>query len=355
MAGLPEKRYSVLGSRLPASRVDQAWRCGVKLIRRQFLLFTAAALAMSARPRLASTQSIYPSRPVRVIVPFPPGGAGDIFARPVAQKLGERLGKPFYVDNIAGAGGNAGTGQAAKAAPDGYTVLFAFGSFAVNPSLYAKVPYDPHKDFEPVTLAVAITTALTVNPSVPAKTVKELIDLIRANPGKYSFASPGLGTQPHLTGEQLRLSLALDLVHVPFTGAGPSNTSVVAGHTPIGFSTLAAAVPLITDGKLRVLAVTSKTRSQTLPDVPTMSESGYPDIAGDSWIGVLVPAKTPKDIIGALHREIVQIIGQPDMRERLVTLGYEPVASTPEEFAQFIKTELETWGKVIRAADIKMQ
>jgi len=289
-----------------------------------------------------------------VIVPFPPGGAGDIFARPVVQKLSERLGKPFYVDNIGGAGGNAGTAQAAKASPDGHTLLFAFGSYAVNPSLYARVPYDPIKDFEPVTLAVAITTALVVNPSVPAKTVEELIDVIKSNPGKYSFASPGLGTQPHLTGEQFRLSLALDLVHVPFTGAGPSNASVVAGHTQIGFSTLAAAVPLVADGKLRVLAVTSKTRSQALPDVPTMSESGYPYIAGDSWIGVLVPTKTPKSIVDMLHREVVQIIAEQDMRARLVTLGYEPVGSTPEEFAKLIKAELETWSKVIQAANIKM-
>jgi len=310
---------------------------------------------MPATATLAWTQSSYPSRPVRVIVPFPPGDAGDIFARLVVQKLNESFGKPFYVDNIAGAGGNAGTGQAAKAAPDGHTVLFAFGSFAVNPSLYAKVPYDPIKDFDPVTMAVVITTALVVNPSVPARTLKDLIELIRANPGKYSFASPGLGTQPHLTGEQLRLSLALDLVHVPFSGAGPSNTSVIAGHTPIGFSTVAAAVPLVMDGKLRILAVTSKTRSPALPDVPTMAEGGYPDIVGDSWIGVLVPAHTPRHIITALHRKIVQIVGQPDMRKRLVELGYAPIVSTQEEFAQLIKAELETWGRVIRAANIKMQ
>jgi tripartite-type tricarboxylate transporter receptor subunit TctC len=256
----------------------------VKFIRRQFVQFTAVALAMPASSTLiARATSNYPLRPVRVIVPFPPGGAADIFARPVVQKLTEHLGKPFYVDNIAGAGGNAGAGQAAKAAPDGHTILFAFGSFAVNPSLYAKVPYDPIKDFEPVTLAVAITSALVVHPSVLATTVKELVDVVRANPGKYSYASPGVGTQPHLAGEQLRLSCALDLVHVPFSGGGPSNTSVIAGHTPIGFSTLTAAIPLALDGKLRILAVTSKKRSQVLPDVPTMSEAGYPDIVGDSF------------------------------------------------------------------------
>jgi tripartite-type tricarboxylate transporter receptor subunit TctC len=324
-------------------------------IRREFLRLSAAALALSVTSRMAWTQSGYPARPVRLIVTFPPGGAADIFARPVAQKLSERLGQQFYVENVAGAAGNLGTVQAARAAPDGYTVLFAFSSFVVNPSLFARVAYDPLKNFEPVTLAVAITTALTVSPSVPAKTVKELVDLIRANPGKYSFASPGFGTQPHLAGEQFRLSLGLDLTHVPFTGAGPSNGSVIAGHTPIGFSTLAAAVPHVHSGALRALAVTSKARSHALPDVPTMSEAGYPDIVGDNWIGVLVPAGTPKEIITALNREIVQIIAQSDLKDRLVAMGYEPIASTPEAFAQVIKVELETWGKVIRAANIKVE
>ena len=173
--------------------------------------------------------------------------------------------------------------------------------------------------------------------------------------GKYSFASAGAGTQSHLSGEQLRLSLGLDLVHVPFNGGAPSVASVVAGHTPVGFTSPTAAVPQIKDGKLRALAVTSKTRSQTLPDVETMAEAGYPDIEGDSWVGVLVPAGTPKEIITLLNREIVTIISQPDMRERLVTLGYDPVAGTPEEFAQRIKVEIGTWGKVIRAANIKAQ
>ena len=323
-------------------------------IRREFLAIAAAALALPITSRTLWSQHVYPTRPVRLIVPFPPGGAADIFTRLIAQKLSDRFGKQFYVENIAGAGGSAGTGQAARAAPDGYTVLFAFGSFVTNPSLYAKVPYDPDKDFEPVTLAVTATTALIVNPSVPAKTVKELIDLIKANPGKYSFASPGFGTQPHLTGEQLRLSLTLDLVHVPFAGAGPSNASVVAGHTLIGFSTLAAATPHVNDGTLRALAVTSTQRSRALPDVPTIAEAGYPNIKGDSWIGVMVPAGTSKDIIASLHREIVVAVTQPDMMQRLATLGYDPVAGTPEEFAQVIKTELVTWAKFIRAANIKM-
>jgi tripartite-type tricarboxylate transporter receptor subunit TctC len=322
--------------------------------RRRFLQLSMLTLALSLAPRTAWTAA-YPARPVRLIVTFPPGGAADMFARPVAQKLSERLGQQFYVENIGGAAGNVGIVQAARSAPDGYTVLLAFSSFVVNPSLFGRVAYDPRRDFEPVTLAVSMTTALTVNPSVPAHTVKELIDLIRANPGKYSFASPGFGTQPHLAGEQLRLSLGLDLAHVPFTGAGPSNAAVIAGHTPIGFSTLAAAAPHVKSGALRALAITSKTRSRALPDVPTMAEAGYPDIAGDSWIGVMVPAGTPQEIVTLLHREIVEVITQPDLRDKLVAMGYEPIASTPEEFARVIKVELETWGNVIRAANLKVE
>jgi tripartite-type tricarboxylate transporter receptor subunit TctC len=327
----------------------------VRPIRRRFLRMATGALALGAISRIAWAQSNYPARSVRVIVPFAPGGSTDIFARITAQKLSERLGKQFYVENIGGAGGNLGTAQAARAAPDGYTVLFAFGSFVVNPNIFAKIPYDPVRDFAPVTLAVTTPTALIVNPAVPAKTVAELAALIKANPGKYSFAHGGFGAQPHLTGEQFRLALALDLTQVPYNGAGPANASVVAGHTPIGFSSVAAAAPHINDGKLRALAVTSKARSHVLPDVPTMAEAGLANIVGDSWVGVLLPAGTPHDIVSLLHREIIEIIAQPDMKERLATLGFEPVASTPEEFARLIKDELETWGKVIRAAGIKLQ
>src|SRR5215467_1615630 len=325
----------------------------MKLPRRQFLHLAAGAATLPVS-RIAWAQA-YPERAVRVIVPFPPGGATDVFSRLAAQKLTERLGKQFYVDNIGGAGGNIGMGQAAKARPDGYTILFAFSSYVVNPTLFNKIPYDPYKDFEPVTLAVTSTTVVTIHPSVPAKTVKDLVALIRANPGKYTYASAGAGTQAHLAGEQFRLSLGLDLVHVPFNGGGPALAAVVGGHTPIGFSSPAASIPQIRENNVRALAITSKTRSQILPDVPTMTEAGYPDIEGDSWVGVLVPAGTPKDIINLLHREIVRIIALPDVKSRLGELGYDPVASTPEEFATRIKVEIENWAKVIRAANIKAE
>jgi len=326
----------------------------MKLPRREFLHLAAGLAAVPAVTHMARAQA-YPTRPVRVIVPFPPGGATDIFARLAAQKLTEHFGKQFYIENIPGATGNVGTAQAARAAPDGHTLLIAFSSYVVNPTLFAKLPFDPDKDLAPVTLAVAATNVITVNPSLPARNLKELVALIKSNPGKYSFASGGVGTQPHLLGEMLRQSLALDLVHVPFNGAGPAIASAVAGHTPIAWSTLASAAQPLENGQLRALAVTSKTRSQLFSDIPTTAEAGYPAIQGDSWVGVLVPAGTPNEIIGALRREIVRIIALPDVRERLPVLGFEVVGSTPEEFASRIKVEIETWGHVIRAAGIKAE
>lgn len=323
--------------------------------RRAFLEYSAAGFASAALASAVFATGTYPQRPVRIIVPFPVGGGTDILARLIAGKLGDQLGQRFYVENIAGAGGSNGTGQAARAAPDGHTLLFAFSSFVVNPSLSKQLPYDAVKDFDPITLAATTTTVLIVHPSIPAKSVEELVAYVRANPAKHNFASGGMGTQAHLVGEQLRLALDLDLVHVPFGGAGPSVQSVVAGHTPIGFTSVAAALQLIKGGELRALAVTSKLRAKSLPDVPTMTEAGLPHILGDSWVGVLVPAQTPKGIAATLYREIDRIIRQPEINQRLETLGYEPVGSTPEEFAAEIKVELGKWAEVVEAARIKVK
>ena len=325
----------------------------MKESRRRFLQLAGAA-ALSSRPGVAEAQA-YPARTVRMIVPFAPGGPTDVAARLIAQKLSEQLGKQFYVENLAGASGNIGTGQAARARPDGHTLLIAVNSHIINPTLFDQVPYDPYKDFEPVTLAVAFASALAVNPSLPAGTVNDLITLIKANSGRYSFASPGTGTPSHLLGEQFRMTLGLDLVHVPFGGSGPAMSSVVAGHTPIGFAALSAAAPFARDGKLRVLALLSKARSETLPDVPTIAEAGYPGLDGDGWVGVLVPAGTPKDIVDLLNGEIVKLIAQPDMKERLEAIGFRPVAGTPEQFASQMKAESEKWSKVIRAAGLKAE
>ena len=326
----------------------------MNLIRRRFLSIAGATITGLAASPLVCAQA-YPARSVRVIVPFAPGGATDIIARLILQELSKQLGQQFYVENLPGASGNIGTGQAARAAPDGYTVLFAFSSHVTNPSMFDKLPYDPVRDFAPVTLAVTSPAVLTINPSVPAKTMEDLIALIKASPGKYSFASGGTGTQPHLAGEQLRLSLGLDLVHVPHNGGGPALVSVLGGHVPMSFTTLSPAVPHIKDGTLRALAVTSRTRSQTVPDVPTMTEAGYPDIEGDTWVGVLVPIGTDPQIIALLNREIVKIVKLAAMKERLVQLGYEPVGTTPDEYGVQIRTEITKWAKVIRSAGIRTQ
>jgi tripartite-type tricarboxylate transporter receptor subunit TctC len=324
----------------------------MKLARRRFLHLAAGATTLSALCLPAQAQT-YPARPVRVIVPFGPGGPTDVFARLLAQKLSERLKVQFYVENLGGAGGNIGAGRAAQAAPDGYTLLVDGANLVVNTILYNQVPYDPLKDFDPVTIAVTAAAILTVHPSLPVTTVKELIALIKANPGKYSYASPGTGTPPHLVGELFRLSLAPDLVHVPFNGGGLAIGSAVAGHTPISFGSMAPAVPHVKDGTLRALAVTTRTRSPALPEVPTMAESGYPEVEGESWFTVVVPAGTRKDIIALLQREIAASIAMPDMKERLAMLGYEPVGNSPEQCAEVLRSELARWGKLIRAAGIR--
>ena len=296
----------------------------------------------------------YPDRPVKIIVPFAPAGPTDVVARLIAQKLSERLGKQFYIENVTGAGGNTGMGQAARAAPDGYTILFVSSSYVVNPSLYPKIPYDPYKDFAPVTVAGDAPNILLVNPAVPAKTVRELIDYIKANPGKISYASAGTGTTPHLSGELFRLSQKLDIVHVPFGGAGPAIQSLAGDHTPMAFTSLPPAIPLINDGKIRGLAVSAAKRVAALPNVPTLAEAGLPDQEADTMQAVLVPAGTPRPVIDLLYREIKAIVALPDIRERFEVLGLDPVANTPEEFAAQIKVEIAKWGKVIRGANIKM-
>jgi tripartite-type tricarboxylate transporter receptor subunit TctC len=323
-------------------------------MRRYLAALAFALLAAIGASQPASAQP-YPNRPVRVVVPLAPGGPTDVFARLIAGKLSESLGKQFYVENMPGAGGNIGVGNAAKATPDGYTILVVSNLYVVNPTLYDKISYEPYKDFEPVTLALDVANVVAVNPSLPVMSLKELADFVRANPGKHSYASGGLGTTPHLIGEQFRLSLGLDLVHVPFNSGGLAVGSAIAGHTPISFGALPPAAPLIRDGKLRALAVSGATRSPALPDVPTLTEAGYPQIKGDAWQGVFVPAGTPGEIVTQLNREIVRIIRSPEMQARWLELGYTPIASTPEEFAAQIRSDIEAWGKVIRAADIKVR
>ena len=297
----------------------------------------------------------YPDKPVRVIVGFAPGGPTDVIARIVADKLSANLGKQFYVVNQPGAGSNTATGMVATSPADGYTLLVVSTGFVVNPSLFAKVPYDPVKDFAPITIVAVSPNVVTVHPSVPAKSMKELIEVIKANPGKYSFAAPGVGSTPHLSGEIFRLAFGLDLPTVQFTGAGPAIQSTLGGHTPVAFSALPPAAQQIKEGLLRGLAVTAEKRSSALPDVPTMAEAGISGQEAYTLTGIIAPAGTPKEIVSLLHSEIVKLVGQPDVQKRLADLGFEVVANTPEEFAVRIKSEMEKWGKVIREAKIKAE
>jgi len=303
----------------------------------------------------ASSAQQYPTRPVRVVVGFPAGGPTDAIARIVAQKLSDKLGQQFFVENVGGAGGNTAAGQVARVTPDGYTIMAISTGFVVNPSLYAKVPYDPVKDFAPVTLVAVSPNVVVVNPQVPAKTLPELVQLIRDNPGKYSFAGPGVGSTPHLGGELFRLAFTLDLVHVPFTGAGPAIQATVGGHTPIAFTALPPALSAVQSGQLRALGVASTDRAAGMPDVPTFAEQGVKDQEADTLTGIVAPAGTPKEIVDLLYREIAKIVAQPDVKERLTVLGFKPVANTPDQFGARIKLEMAKWGTVVRDAKLRIE
>jgi tripartite-type tricarboxylate transporter receptor subunit TctC len=304
---------------------------------------------------VAASAENYPTRPVRIVVGFPAGGPTDAIARIVAQKLTDNLGQQFFVENIGGAGGNTAAGQVARVTPDGYTIMAISTGFVVNPSLYAKVPYDPIKDFAPVTLVAASPNIVVVNPQVPAKTLPELVQLIRDNPGKYSFAGPGVGSTPHLGGELFRLAFKLDLVHVPFTGAGPAVQATVGGHTPIAFTALPSSLSAVQAGQLRALGVASAERAAGLPDVPTYAEQGVKDQDADTLTGIVAPAGTPKEIVDLLYREIAKIVAQPDVKERLTVLGFNPVANTPDQYGERIKLEIDKWGKVVRDAKLRIE
>src|SRR5262252_2068483 len=307
------------------------------------LLFAAPAPAQSPG---------YPDRPVKMIVPFAAAGPTDVVARLIAQKLSEKFGQQFYIENMAGAGGNLGMGAAAKAPGDGYTILFVSSSYTVNPSLYAKAPYDPDRDFAPVTKAAGSPNGLFVHPSIPAKSVMELVELLRANPGKYTFASPGIGTTPHLSSELFKLTFKLDFALAPFPGGAPSIQSVVAGHTPICIQAIPPATPLVKDGKLRALGITAKARSPALPDVPTFDEVGIKDQEAETMQGVLVPAGTPKPIVDLLQAEIARIVSSPDVKEKMLAIGLEPSGMSPAAFAAYIKADVAKWKKVIADAKI---
>jgi len=323
-----------------------------RLARRQLLRLAGFGVVFAAGASAAWSQA-YPSRPVRMIVPFAPGGSVDIIGRVVAQKLTDRLGGQFYVENIPTGATNVANAMTAKSPPDGHTILFVTSSFVINPSYYRKINYDAIKDFAPIALMAFSPHVLTVNLSVPVTNVKELIALVKQNPAKYSYASAGTGQSAQLAAELFKLAYGLDIVHVPFNGGAPAMAATIGGHTQIAFNALPSAASFIKDGKVRPLAMTSARRDPEFPDVPTFAEAGVPNQESAFFVGAVAPAGTPADIVNLLNRELVRIIAMPDVREKLNFIGYTPETDTPQEFAAMMKSEIERWAKVIRESKIQ--
>jgi tripartite-type tricarboxylate transporter receptor subunit TctC len=312
-----------------------------------FLAFGALAQSPAKNGSLP-----YPTRPVQIIVPFTPGTGMDILARMVGQKLSERWGQPVIVDNRPGASGNIGTDLVVKAAPDGYTLLITANTLVMTVSLYRNVPYDPIKDLAPVEKMAVGTMAITLNPSVPAHTLKEFVAYAKANPGKLAYGSPGVGTPQHLATELLKSEAGIDMLHVPYKGSARAITGLLSGDVAMMSNALHAVLPQVEAGKLNAIAVGGPKRSRVAPDIPTFAESGYPDFDVDFWYGLLAPAATPKEIIAKLNQDITQVLNAPEMREKLSDQGLEPVTGTPEQFAELIRTDLARWAKVIKTAGI---
>lgn len=315
---------------------------------------TLPLLLISITPALPAAAQPFPVKPLRIIVPFAPGGASDVIARILAAKLTDSLGHTVVVDNRPGAGANIGIGLAARSAGDGYTLLVASSAFTVNPTLYANPPYDALRDFQMVTCVGTAPNMVAVAASHPAKSVKELVELVRAQPGKHNYSSPGAGTTPHLSGEMFRLAFKIDLRHIPYNGAGPQIQALVGGQVPIGFASVPSFASHVKAGTLRGLAVTSEKRMALLPDVPAMGELGYKGQEGDTFQGVFAPAAVPKPIIARLHSEIMKAMATQDMRDRLTAIAMIPVGNTPAEFTEQVKTDIARWGKVIRDSGIKV-
>jgi tripartite-type tricarboxylate transporter receptor subunit TctC len=312
-----------------------------------------AAIAALLLSIAGSAPGQYPAHPVRFIVPSAAGGGTDIIARAVSLKLSEALGQQFVVDNRPGAGQMIGIELAAKAPPDGHTILMAASTLAINPVMYKKVPYDPLRDFAPVTQAASLPNVLVVHPSLPVNSLAELIAYAKARPGELNFASAGIGTSPQMSIELLKSMAGIDMVHIPYKGTAPGVVDLLAGQVKVMAPNVLTALPHIKSGKLRALAVTSGKRSRALPEIPTVAEAGLPGYDSTQWYGVLAPAGTPREIVARLHGEIVRALRDPEVGKRLEADGAEAVGSSPEEFSAFIRSETEKWAKVARAAGIK--
>jgi tripartite-type tricarboxylate transporter receptor subunit TctC len=320
-------------------------------VRGALVLLTAVITAIAAPFTFAQGAANYPTKPVRLVVPFPAGGTTDILARAVAQKLSEAWGQQVIVDNRPGAGGNIGSDLVAKSKPDGYTLLMGtVGTHAINPSLYKNMPYDHVKDFAPVILVAGVPNVLVVNPSLPVHSVPELIAYAKANPGKLNFASSGNGTSIHLSGELFKAMTGVEMTHVPYKGSAPALTDLIGGQVQLMFDNLPSSLPFIKAGKLRALAVTSGARAAALPDLPTLAESGLPGFEASSWFGVLAPAGTPRDIVAKLNGAIAGWLASPEAKEKLLAQGAIAAGGMPEDFARHIGAETSKWAKVVKAS-----
>ena len=300
----------------------------------------------------AHAQEPWPARPVRMILPFPPGGGTDILGRLIAERLSASLGQPVVTENRGGAGGNVGAEAAARSAPDGYTIVLVAPSLAISPTLYSKINYDPVKDFAPVSLVATVPNVMITQPSLPGQ-LQEFIALVRSKPGALNFGSGGAGTSNHLAGELFNIVTGAKLVHIPYKGVNLAMQDVLAGNVHLVFIGIPAAAPHIKAGKLRALALVAPQRSAALPDVPTVAEAGLAQFEVTTWYGVLAPAGTPKNVISRLNAELVKIMHSPELKEKLAATGTEPLTSTPEEFAAYIKREIAKWGDVVRKAGVK--
>ena len=315
-------------------------------------VFAFSALLAASAAAFAQT---YPSKPIRLIVPFPPGGSADILARAIGQKAGEGLGQPFVVENRPGAGTAIGADALAKSAPDGYAVMIGtVSSHAINPALNPKLPYDPLKDFTPVSLVATIPFAMIVHPSVPAKDVQEFIALAKAKPGSLNYSSAGNGTSNHLAGELLKSMARVDIVHVPYKGSAPALNDLIAGQVSLMFDLVLTAAPHVKSGAVRGLAVTGAQRSSALPELPTVAESGVPGYEVSAWFGIFAPAGLAQPVVQRLNAEFVKGLQQPDLRQRLASQGAEPLTSTPDEFGNYLRSEIAKWAKVVKESGMKV-
>ena len=315
----------------------------------------AILLAAVLTPCGAALGQAYPAKAIRMVVGFPPGGGTDIVGRIIAQKLSDAVGQQVIVDNRGGASGQLAAEIVAKSAPDGYTIMMAhIAAIAILPSLVSKLPYDAQKDFAPISLAAIGPNLLVVHPSVPAHTVKELIALAKAHPGQLQYASPGAGTVQHLAGELFKLQTKVDILHVPYKGSGQSIVDLIAGQVHMDFDAIPPVINYVRQGKLRAIAVTSAKRSQQLPDIPTIEESGVPGFDMSTWWGLVAPAAVGKDVVSKLAGETVKLLKQPDVREKIAFVGADPVGNSPEEFAAFIRSETEKYARIVKAANIKI-